>query len=296
MGEIDTVAVIGAGRMGSAMVGTLRREGFDVVVYNRTPERAQAVADATGARVAASAADAASHADVVIASLADDAAVEAAYTGDDGIVAGLSPETVVLESSTITPSTLSRLEPDVRARGAWLLDSPVSGSVQLVEQGALTIMVGGEASALESARPVLDALAKNVFHMGALGTGATMKLAVNALVLSTDIAVAESLVLAERAGIERSTAYEVLASGAGASPFVLYKREAFERPDDAPVAFSIELSAKDLELILALARDAGLDLAQARTNHEVFNRAVAHGLGGSDMSAVAVMLRDDTSG
>lgn len=293
MGEIETVAVIGAGRMGSAMIGTLRREGFDVVVYNRTPQRAQVVADATGARVVASAADAASHADVVLSSLADDAAVEDAYAGVDGIVAGLTPETVVLESSTITPSTLSKLEPAVKDRGAWLLDSPVSGSVQLVEQGALTIMVGGEAAALERAQPVLDALAKKVFHMGPLGTGATMKLAVNALVLATDVAVAESLVLAERSGIDRSTAYEVIASGAGASPFVLYKREAFEEPDEAPVAFSIELSAKDLELILALAKDAGVDLAQAQTNRDVFTRAIDHGLGDRDMSAVAVMLRDD---
>lgn len=292
MSELRTVAVIGTGRMGAAMAGTLRRAGFDVVVYNRTRSKAQQVADATGARVADTAREAAASATVVLSSLADDAAVVAAYAGDDGVAAGLAAGSVLLETSTIDPHTLTEVEPAVAERGATLLDAPVSGSVPLVEKGELTIMVGGDAEALEQARPALDALAKQVFHLGALGAGATMKLAVNALVHATNVAVSESLVLAERAGIDRHQAYEVLASGAAASPFVLYKRDAFERPDEAPVAFSVQLSAKDLDLILALAERVGVGMDQAAANRAVLARAIDRGFGERDMSAVAVLLRD----
>lgn len=292
MSGTDTVAVIGAGRMGGAMIGTLRRAGFGVVVHNRTRDKAEAVAVASGAEVAATAREAASRATVVLSSLADDDAVRDAYAGDDGVAAGLADGSVLLETSTIDPQTLAEVEPSITDRGATLIDAPVSGSVPLVERGELTIMVGGDADALEQARPALDALAKQVFHLGTLGTGATMKLAVNALVHATNVAVSESLVLAEQAGIERAKAYEVLASGAGASPFVLYKREAFEHPDQAPVAFSVQLSAKDLDLILALGERFGVPMDQAAANRAVLARAIDHGFANRDMSTVAVLLRD----
>ena len=154
------------------MVGTLRRAGVEVVVFNRTRPKAEAVAEATGAVVAASAREAVDGAQVVLSSLADDAAVGAAYTGGDGIVAGLQPGTIVCESSTIDPGTVHRLRPLVDARRASLLDTPVSGSVSTVEAGQLTIMAGGDPEVLERARPVLDPLAKQIFHVGDLGSGA----------------------------------------------------------------------------------------------------------------------------
>jgi 3-hydroxyisobutyrate dehydrogenase-like beta-hydroxyacid dehydrogenase len=187
------VAVVGAGRMGGAMAGTLRRAGLDVVVFNRTRSRAQAVGEATGAAVAATARQAAQGAQVVLSSLADDAAVGAAYTGLDGIVAGLQPGTVVCEASTIDPGTVLRLRPLVEDRGAFLLDTPVSGSVSTVEAGQLTIMAGGDPEVLERARPVLDPLAKQVFHVGGLGSGAVMKLTVNSVLHGLNLALAEGL-------------------------------------------------------------------------------------------------------
>src|SRR5919201_2542194 len=125
------VAVVGCGRMGGAMVGTLRRAGTEVAVFNRTGAKAEAVAASTGARVAASAAEAAAGADVVLSSLADDAAVNDAYGGPGGVAAGLRPGTVVLEGSTIDPRTVRELRPLVEGQGASLLDAPVSGSVPL---------------------------------------------------------------------------------------------------------------------------------------------------------------------
>ena len=270
------------------MVGTLRRAGFDVVAWNRDRGKCHAVAHTSGAEVAEGAAEAASAADVAITSLADDAAVEAVYAD---AVEGFHAGQVVLEMSTIAPETVRKVARSVQGRGATMLDAPVSGSVPVVERGELLIMVGGDPDALERARPVLEALSSTIIHVGELGTGATMKLAVNALVHGLAVALSESLVLAERAGVERTIAYEVFASGAAAAPFVLYKRAAFERPDETPVAFSLELVAKDLDLILALAERVGAPMPQADTNRDEVRSALAAGMGKRDMSALAGYLR-----
>jgi 3-hydroxyisobutyrate dehydrogenase len=278
--------------MGGAMVGTLRRAGIDVVAWNRDRGRCDAIAQASGAKTAGSAAAAAAAADLAISSLADDAAVEAVYAD---AAEGFHPGQVVLEMSTISPETVRGVEPIVRGRGATLLDAPVSGSVTVVERGELLIMAGGDAEALDRARPVLEALASRIIHVGELGTGSTMKLAVNALVHGLNAALSESLVLAERAGVDRSAAYEVFASGAAAAPFVLYKRAAFERPDETPVAFRLDLVGKDLDLILELARGVGAPMPQAETNRDVVRAALATGLADHDISAVAQYLRDVAS-
>ena len=285
---MTTVAVLGTGRMGGAMAGTLSRAGFDVVVWNRSNEKAKEVAASAGAKVAETPRDSVRDAEVVVSSLADDAAVEAVF---EQAAEALHEPQVVLEMSTISPVTTRRVGERVLARGAGYLDAPVSGSVSLVEAGNLTIMIGGDAVALDRAHPVLDALSSTILHVGPLGSGATMKLAVNALVHGLNVALSESLVLAERAGVDRSTAYEVFASGAAAAPFVLYKRAAFERPDETPVAFSLDLVAKDLELILRLADDVGLPMAQASTNSDSVLAAIDAGLGERDLSALATYLR-----
>ncbi len=289
--ELPTVAVVGTGRMGAAMVGRLRGAGADVVVFNRTRATAEAVADRTGARVAGTARDAAAGAEVVLVSLADDAAVQAAYTGPAGLAAGLGPGQVVLETSTIDPDTVRAVAARVADRGAALLDAPVSGSVPLVERGELTVLVGGDPAVLDRVRPVLDVLAARVFQLGPSGAGATMKLAVNATLHGLNQALAESLVLAERAGIDRATAYEVFAASAAGAPFVHYKRAAFERPEQTPVAFSLDLVAKDLDLVTSLADRLGVRMDQARTNRQVVDAAVAAGLGDRDLSALAGYLR-----
>ncbi|MGZ6546014.1 MAG: NAD(P)-dependent oxidoreductase [Actinomycetota bacterium] len=286
-----TVAVVGTGRMGVAMVATLRRAGFPVRVWNRTSAVAIAVAERTGAEAAATIVDVVSGVDVVISSLADDAAVLETYLGPAGVASGVRQGQVCLEMSTIAPQTVRRIGSAVAKHGATLLDAPVSGSVPVVEKGELTIMVGGDRSALDRARPVLDALATKVFHVGDLGAGATVKLAVNALVHAIDVGLSEALVLAEKAGVDRTSVYDVFAAGAAAAPFVLYKRSAFEHPDDTSVAFSLDLMAKDLDLILDLAREVGALMDQAAQNRATVGQALVAGFAGRDMSAVAAYLR-----
>jgi 3-hydroxyisobutyrate dehydrogenase-like beta-hydroxyacid dehydrogenase len=158
--------------------------------------------------------------------------------------------------------------------------------VGLAESGKLTIMVGGAAADLERARPVLDALAATVFHMGPLGSGAAMKLAVNIVIFGLNQAVAESIRLAEEAGIDRAAAYDVLAVSAVGAPYLGYKRAAFLEPDTTPVAFSLDLAAKDLRLIADLAAAVGVELPQAGTNLAAIESAAASGGGDRDFSAV----------
>jgi 3-hydroxyisobutyrate dehydrogenase-like beta-hydroxyacid dehydrogenase len=277
--------------MGAAMVGRLCAADMSVVVYNRTPDKAEAVAARHGATVAATAREAVAAADVVVVSLADDAALRDAYGGDDGLLAGVRDRVVVCDTSTVAPETVRELAPLVAGRGGSLLDTPVSGSVPLVERGELTVMAGGDAAALDVARPALDHLARAVFHLGDVGAGAAMKLVVNGVVFALNLAVSEALVLAERAGIDRAATYDVLAASAVGAPYVHYKQDAFVRPQDAPVAFSLDLVAKDQRLIDDLATAAGADLPQGDATREVVAAAVAAGLGGRDMSAVAEFLR-----
>ena len=291
MGE--QVSVVGMGRMGAAMARRLAQAGFTVTVHNRSTDKADAVAGDIGGEVAVTPAAAAA-APVVVCSLADDAAVDAVYGGPDGLIAGLGDGTIVLETSTIDPRTVQDLAPQVAEAGGVLLDAPVSGSVPAVQAGSLMIMVGGDAGALEQARPVLDALGSRIFRVGDSGAGATMKLAVNAIVHALNVSLSEALVLAERAGIDRKQAYEVFLNSAVAAPFLQYKQAAFVQPGEGPVAFSVGLSAKDLDLILDLAERVGPSMAQARTNREVFGAAAAAGLADADMSAIAEHLRSGT--
>jgi 3-hydroxyisobutyrate dehydrogenase-like beta-hydroxyacid dehydrogenase len=223
--------------------------------------------------------------------VADEAAVEALYRGPGGVLEGLREGAVAADMSTVPPSVVKGLESDVQATGADILDAPVSGSVGLAESGQLTIMVGGDSGALERARPAFDAMAKQVFHLGPLGSGAAMKLAVNTLIFGLNEALAEGLVIAERAGIERELAYEVLAASAAGAPFVAYKRAAFLDPETTPAAFTVALAEKDLRLITGLADALGVPVPQARTNLEVLRAASDGGRADADFSAVAVHLR-----
>jgi len=285
------VAVIGTGRMGTAMVGRLAGAGHHLTVHNRTRAKAEAVAARHDAAVAPTPREAVREADVVLVSLADDAAVTAAYGGPDGLVAGLAAGQVVADTSTVDPETLRGLEAAVVAAGAALLDTPVSGSVSAVEAGALLVMAGGDASALERARPALEAIASRIVHLGPLGAGATMKLVVNAMVHALNGALAEALVLAEKSGLDRASAYDVIAASAVGAPFVAYKRDAYLSPERTPVAFALNLVAKDLALADALAARVAAPMPQLATNRDVVQRAIAAGLGDADLSALATLLR-----
>ena len=245
--------------------------------------------------MADTAAEAAAAADVAITMLADGDAVRAMWDGPSGLVAGAHDGGVLVDMSTVPPDTLAPFEASVRERGSGILDAPVSGSTTLAEAGQLMIMAGGSAQDLERAREVLDLVAKGVTHVGPLGSGAALKLAVNALIFALSNSLGEALVLAEQAGVDRAVAYDVFVSSAAGAPFVGYKRDAYVDPDGTPVAFSLDLAAKDLRLIIGLAEQLGVPMPQARVNQHMIAEASAQLGGGRDASAVAVHLRQLTT-
>jgi 3-hydroxyisobutyrate dehydrogenase/2-hydroxy-3-oxopropionate reductase len=288
---MTTIAIVGTGRMGSAMARALARAGHDVIVQNRTRSSCEALAGEIRARVVDTPAQAAAAADVAITMLADDTAVRSVFTGPDGLVEGAHQGGVLIDMSTVLPDTIRSLAEAVRATGSGILDAPVSGSVSLAEAGALTLMVGGEAADLERARPVLEGLAKTIFHLGPLGAGAGMKLAVNAVIFGLNGALAEGLVLAEAVGVDRAVAYDVIAAGAAGAPYLGYKRAQFVDPETAPVAFTLALTEKDLRLITQTAEALGQPLPQTAVNLELIRAASTGGRAGRDFAAVADELR-----
>jgi 3-hydroxyisobutyrate dehydrogenase-like beta-hydroxyacid dehydrogenase len=289
---MTTVGVLGIGRMGAAMARALHAGRHDLVLWNRTAPAAEALVAEVGGRVAATPAEVAAAAEVCITMLADGPAVDAVFGGPTGLVAGAGSHTVLVDASTVPPSVLRGHEAAIRGAEAGVLDAPVSGSVATATAGTLTLMVGGTAEDLERARRVLESLAGTIVHIGPLGAGAAMKLAVNTGIFGLNQAISEALVLAEASGIDRAVAYDVLAASAVGAPYVGYKRAAFVDPEATPVAFALDLAAKDLRLIRDLAAELDSALPQAALDLAVIEDA-AEALGGDqDFSAVARYLRD----
>jgi 3-hydroxyisobutyrate dehydrogenase len=293
MSERAIVGFAGLGRMGFPMARNVLGAGFRLLVWNRTAARCAALADEGAEAVREPASLAA--ADVVVTMLTDGTAVHSVLV-ESGLLAAMRPETVVLEMSTVGPAAIARLAAEAEPRGVRVLDAPVSGSVSVAEAGQLFAMVGGDEDAYERATPVLDAITKGHILLGPSGAGAAMKLAVNTMIAVTNESLAETLALAERFGIEPERAYDVLAGGVLASPFVLYKRGAFLDPDAEPVAFTTDLMRKDLSLAVALADELGLELPAAAAAAEVLDDATHRGLGKADMASVLRVLlsRDPT--
>jgi 3-hydroxyisobutyrate dehydrogenase-like beta-hydroxyacid dehydrogenase len=291
------IGFLGLGRMGTPIARNLATAGFPVTLWNRTRAAADALAADIGTGngavvgVAGTAAEAAAAADVLISMVADDAAAEAVYLGEAGIVAGLAAGTVVVDMSTVAPATSVRLAEAVGRRGGGFVDAPVSGSTAAAESRKLIVMAGGEQAAVARVRPVLEAVAATVYHLGPVGAGAAMKLAVNSIVYGLTEALAEGLVLAERAGIDRLAAYEVIANSAVAAPVVHYRRAAFERPGEGPVSFRLALGVKDLRLITELAGRVGAPVPQAAINLELLDAAARDGFADADLAGVAEWLR-----
>jgi 3-hydroxyisobutyrate dehydrogenase-like beta-hydroxyacid dehydrogenase len=286
------IGFAGLGRMGRPMARQLVEAGFALTVYNRTSSVADAFAAETGVARAASPRSLAESCPVVVAMLSDGQALLDLLAGDDGLVGGLSAGDIVIDMGTSGVENTSAARRRLAEVGAHLVEATVSGSVASVESRTLLIMAAGDAQPLAGAMPVLRGIADQVIEVGGPGAGAAMKLAVNAVVFAINQAVAESLVLAERAGVERPVAYDVFASSAVAAPVVLYRRPVFEHPESAAVTFPIDLAIKDLGLILELGSAVKARLPQAETNLAAMQAAAAAGLGAADMGSMAVYLRD----
>lgn len=279
------VGFCGLGRMGTEMVTALTRQGFAVTGWNRTPARALAAAEHTGAQVAGTPALVAKNADVVITMLTDGDAVLRTLAGDDGVLAGAREGLVVVDCST-TGAQVAREAADLcAAAGVRFIDCPVSGSTVVAREGKLGLMAGGDAAVIGRVRPVLDALG-TVVHVGPTGAGAATKVAVNALLHTFSTALAECVVTARAAGVSADALFDVLAVGVLWNRFLDYKRPAFTDPEGTAVAFDLRTATKDLGLAAGAADVAGLRQSVVRRALELHRHALDDGLGDRDMAAM----------
>jgi len=286
----QTVALLGLGTMGSGMGTNLLKAGFPLAAYNRTAAKAQPLADA-GARLASTPADAAKGASVIISMLADDTASREVWLGKDGALAAAGKDAILIESSTVSPAWIAELGGHAALHGVELLDAPVTGSRMQAQAAQLAFLVGGSATALETATPVLKAMSKEIVHLGPLGSGAKLKLINNFLCGVQIASLAEGLAWIERSGLDRDKALAFLKTGAPGSPLLGAISTRMVSQNYA-VNFLLSLMTKDLLYAQKEAANANVDLTTAETARNLFESAIAKGFGESDMSAVIEPLRN----
>lgn len=283
------VAILGLGTMGSGMASNLLKAGIPLAVYNRTAAKAEPFA-AQGARVAATPADAAKGAAIVISMLADDNASRDAWLGKNGALAAAEPGAILIESSTASPAWIAELAARAEERGHQLLDAPVTGSRTQAEGGQLTFLVGGPAAALEVAKPVLEAMSKEIIHLGPIGSGAKMKLINNFLCGVQVASLAEALAWIERSGLDRDRALAVLKSGAPGSPLLAAMSTRMVHRDYT-VNFLLRLLSKDMLYASNEAAACNVDLKTGEPSRALMETAIADGYGEQDMSSLVEPLR-----
>lgn len=283
------VAVLGLGIMGSGMARQLVDHGFDVTVWNRDAGKAHALATA-GARIAPSPAQAVRGADVVVAMLADDEASRTVWLGEGGALAAMSRASVAIEASTLTIGWVRALAAEAAARGVAFLDAPVTGSKSNAANGSLTFLAGGDARALQAARPVLEAMSSGIVHLGPSGSGALLKLINNFLCGVQVASLAEAIAMIEASGLDVARSVGVLGAGAPGSPLVRAVSERMLGHAYEP-NFLVPLMAKDLQYALDAFAAQEIDLATARAARARFVEAGEAGFADKDIAAVIEPLR-----
>ena len=286
---MTSVAFVGLGVMGRGMAGRLLDAGFPLAVWNRRRDRTDALAE-RGARLATSPHDAAAGADVIVSMVADDDASKAVWLGAEGLLAGARPGTLLIESSTLSPAWIVELDVHAREKGCQLIDAPVTGSRTHAAAGQLLFLVGGSDDAMERARPLLTAMGREALHLGPVGSGARLKLINNFVCGVQAAALAEELALIELSGLDRDTAFRVLANGAPGSPLVNAVGPRMTA-GDYTVHFQLALMRKDLAYAVNEGERYGLRLRTALVARDLFDDAVAAHLGREDFSAVIEPLR-----
>ncbi len=284
------VGFIGLGIMGRPMARNVLRGGYPVVVYDLVPAAMQELA-AVGATIAASPAELARAVDVVLLCLPDSPDVEAALEGEQGVFAGTRPGQIIVDMSSIAPVVARRLAAAAAARGAILLDAPVSGGQVGAQQGTLSIMVGGDAGALEQVRPVLATMGKTILHIGDSGAGQVAKACNQVIIAVTIEAVAEALVLAAKAGVDPVKVREALLGGAAYSRVLEIHGARILARDFTP-GFRTRLQVKDLNIALETGRAYGAPLPAAALVQQLFGVLMAQGDSELDHAALVTVLEE----
>jgi 2-hydroxy-3-oxopropionate reductase len=287
----DAVGFIGLGIMGRPMAKNLMEADYELVIHNRSPEKAEELAEEGNATAAGSPKEVAEACDVVITMLPDSPDVEAVVAGEGGVLEGIRDGALLVDMSTISPVVTEELAAKVREKGASMLDAPVSGGDVGAIEGALSIMVGGSEEDFERARPLFDVMGKVATHVGPTGAGQVVK-ACNQIVVALNIeAVSETLVLGSKAGVAPEKVVEALSGGLAGSAVMEAKKEKFFSHDFEP-GFRIELHHKDLGIALAAGREYGVALPVTAIVDQMLEASKAKGRGDRDHSALLTLLEE----
>jgi 3-hydroxyisobutyrate dehydrogenase len=288
-----SVGFIGVGNMGNPMAYNVLKAGFPMLVYDKNPQAMENLLQA-GAKGAASIQDVVTQSDITLTSLPASPDVEAVYLQSGGLVDSARPGAILIDLSSVLPSTPRKIEPRAKERGVHFLEAPVSGGVSGARAATLAIMVGGDPQVLERARPVLRAIGPNIFHVGPVGSGNTVKAINNMMASVNALAMMEGLALGVKAGLDPMTIYEVVKASSGASkaldriPNALLPRK-FEP------GFKVQLMNKDLDTFTTIAKELHVPVSFANIAQQYQQAAMAAGLSEHDTS-VAMMIIERLAG
>src|SRR6266481_120447 len=282
-----TVGFIGVGNMGNPMAANVLK-AFPMTVFDMNPKAMENLIQA-GAKRAGSPREVVESSEIVLTSLPASPDVEAVYLGSGSLVERAKPGTILVDLSSVLPSTPRKIEPRAKARGVHFLEAPVSGGVSGARAATLAVMVGGEAEPLERARPVLRSIGPNIFHVGPVGAGNIVKAINNMMACVNGVAMMEGLAVGVKAGLDPMTVYEVVKASSGGS-------KALERipraliPRDFEPGFKVALMNKDLETFTTIAKELHVPISFANVAQRYQQMALAAGLGEQDTSVVMTII------
>lgn len=276
------VGFIGLGIMGAPQARNLLRAGFELTVATRTPGKAEKFAAEHSSlgkvQAVSTAAEVASASEIIITMVTDSPDVVAVARGDQGIFAAAKPDSIIIDMSTISPQVTRELAEEAKSKGLFWLDAPVSGGEKGAIEGTLTIMLGGDETALERARPVLEAMGKRITHLGPVGNGQATKLCNQIMVAGNLLAVCETLTFAKKAGLDLNTVHQALTGGAANSwALEVLGKKMIDR--DFKPAFMVKLQQKDLRLVMEAAEEILTPLPTTALAHQMFAAVEAEGRG-----------------
>ena len=284
------VAVIGLGTMGAPMALNLMKAGHRVVVHNRTRDRELPLVEA-GAQRADTPAAAAANADIIVTCVSDTPDVQTIILDGNGVIAGAKPGSLVIDMSTISPTTTRDIAASLAEKGVAMLDAPVSGGSEGAQQGTLSIMVGGDAADVARAMPVLEAMGKTITHVGNIGAGQLTKAINQIIVAGTYWSIAEGMALGLKAGLDMEKVTQAVGGGAAGS-WGLTNRAGNMINNEYPLGFRVRLHRKDLLIALEAARELNLPLPMAAYVEQVESSLIGKGYGDEDVSAIARSVRE----
>jgi 3-hydroxyisobutyrate dehydrogenase-like beta-hydroxyacid dehydrogenase len=282
------LGLVGLGLMGSRIAKRLLDAGFPVAGYNRTRDKANALIQA-GMKWCDSPREVAQSADITFSMVSDTIALATVTEGDNGVLAGLSPNKIYVDMSTVSPALIRDLARRVAALGAHMLEAPVSGSVSAVEGGTLVFFVGGDAAVLEQVRPILEKLGQKIIHMGDNGQGVSTKIGINLNLATQLMSLFEGLLLVERSGIPREKALDALLNSVMASPAMKY-RAPFILQMPQEVWFNVAMMQKDVQLALDMGRELGVPLPSTNLVSELLSKAEEMGYRDKDFAVLFNVL------